>query len=146
MRQNENRFFENEEIVNRDCGKTSPVNNVSIHVNAFSQNMEQTEISEIPEVRTRGRKRKRTFKNKEQAKVKRARDKHPLRESCSNSCRIQRNTKISQLQRHQIWTVFWKLSCNERKAFVFQCITRQYSKKILKSYVQKVSNIQTRIT
>ena len=89
-------------------------------------------ISEIPEVRTRGRKRKRTLKNKEQAKVKRARDKHPLRESCSNSCRLQCNTKISQLRRHQIWTAFWKLSHNERKAFVFQCITRQYPKNIKK--------------
>ena len=43
MQQNENRFFKNEEIVNGDCGKTSPVNNVSIHVNDISQNMEQTE-------------------------------------------------------------------------------------------------------
>ena len=130
MRQNENRFFENEEIVNGDCGKTSPVNNVSIHVNDISQNWEQTEISEIPEVRTRGRKRKRTLKNKEQAKVKRARDKHPLRESCSNSYRLQYNTKISQFRRHQIWTAFWKLSYNERKALMFQCITRQYPKNI----------------
>ena len=99
-------------------------------MNDISQNMEQTEISKIPEVRTNGRKG--TLKNKERAKVKRARDKHPLRESCSNSCQLQCNTKISQLRRYQIWIAFWKLSYNERKAFVFQCISRQYPKKIEK--------------
>ena len=74
-------FFDNEGIFNGDSGKTLPVNNISIHVNDISQNMEQTENSETPEVRTRGRK-KSALKNKEQAKVKLARDKHQLRKSC----------------------------------------------------------------
>ena len=103
MRQNENCFFDNEKNFNGYGGKTLPVNNVRIQENDISQNMEQTEISEI---RTRGRKRKSILKNKEQAKVKRARDNHPLRESCSNSYRLQYNIKISQLRRYQIWSAF----------------------------------------
>ena len=110
-------------------------------MNDISQNMKQTEISEIPEVRTRRRKRKCTLKNKAQAKAKRARDKHPLRESIQSLVDFNATLKFRSCGGTRFGQHFGSCHIMKEKHLCFNVLLGN----ILKSYVQKVSNIQTPI-
>ena len=107
-----------------------------------SQNMENLEVSggdngssqnparECAELQIRGRKRHRqTADSVKDAKIIRARDKHPLREPCYD-CRLHCTMKITQSRRQQIWEDFWKLTYNEQKAFAFQLVSRKVPERI----------------
>ena len=77
-----------------------------------------------------GKKRFQGKENATQVKIKRVREKHPLRESCQSNCRLKCNMKILHFRRQNIWSSFWKLSHKERRAFAFSCIARKKPRRV----------------
>ena len=49
---------------------------------------------------------------------------HPIWEGCDDSCKKECSTKITTERRKEIWSGFWKLRYNERKAWLFHNIKR----------------------
>ena len=62
-------------------------------------NTEECSLEKTPVVSKRGRKRKRIVKEVTDLKVSRSRDKHPLREPCSSTCKLQCSAKINPERR-----------------------------------------------
>ena len=69
-------------------------------------NTEECSLEKTPVVSKRGRKRKRIVKELTDLKVARSRDKHPLREPCSSTCKLQCSAKINPERRKVLWSEF----------------------------------------
>ena len=98
-------------------------NNVSHE--EVSENQPPSKSNNTNESESRGRKRKKSSSAANDAKRNRARNKHLLRDPCSNDCKLHCILKISHSRRHLIWATFWNLSYNEKQTFAFRCITTQ---------------------
>ena len=92
-------------------------------------NTEECSLEKTPVVSKRGRKRKRNVKELTDLEAARSRDKHPLREPCSSTCKLQCSAKINPERRRVLWSEFWHLSYNERRNYVFQSIEKQTPQK-----------------
>ena len=101
-------------------------NRKEIEMAVNNQNDDGSKSEEI----SKGRKRFRRKEDATQVKIKRVREKHPLRESCQSNCRLECNMKISHTRRQNIWSSFWKLSHNERRAFAYSCIARKKPQRV----------------
>ena len=101
-------------------------NRKEIEMAVNNQNDNGSKSEEI----SRGRKRFQRKEDATQVKIKRVREKHPLRESCQSNCHLECNMKILHTHRQNIWSSFWKLSHNERQAFAYSCIARKKPQKV----------------